>query len=187
MIFTEEYLKAILTIELHYFHMSPSYRLAPQSYVDLRRLLSAKHKPLGEILQEADLISSSRIELALQAQTQYPHLRLGEILAMCNWLKPQTADFFAKDWFNLIKHEHREPLGYYLRQAALLNESQIERVLAEQRETGIRFGTVAVLQGFIKSTTLDFFLMNLFPNELNVSPFINMYSTNRKFPFDLDC
>ena len=166
--------------------MPKSYCLIPKSYVNLRRILSAKHKPLGEILQEADLISSSRIELALQAQTQHPHLRLGEILAMCNWLEPKTADFFAQDWFNLIKHKHREPLGYYLRQAALLNESQIERVLADQRETGIRFGTVAVLQGFLKSTTLDFFLMNLFPDEFNVSPFINMYATKR-FSFDSDC
>ncbi len=165
--------------------MSPSYRLTPQSYVNLRRLLSANHKLLGEILQEADLISSSRVELALQAQTQHPHLRLGEILAMCNWLEPRTADFFAQDWSNLIRQERREPLGYYLQQAALLNQSQIDKVLAEQRETGIRFGTVAVLQGFLKSTTLDFFLMNLFPDELNVSPFINMYST-KSFPFNLD-
>ena len=162
--------------------MSQSYRLAPPSYVKLRRLLSANHKPLGEILQEADLISPSRIELALQAQNQHPHLRLGEILAMCNWLEPKTADFFAQDWFNLIRQEHKEPLGYYLQQAALLDEGQIKQVLAEQQETGIRFGTVAVLQGFLKSTTLDFFLMNLFPDELNVSPFINMHSISN-FPF----
>lgn len=165
--------------------MPSRYRLTPKSYDNLRRLLAAKQKPLGEILQEADLISASRVKLALQAQAQHPHLRLGEILAMCNWLEPRTADFFAQEWFNLLKEEHREPLGYYLQQAALLNEIQVRKVLLEQRETGIRFGTVAVLQGFLKSTTLDFFLMNLFPEELRVSPFVNMYPTKR-LKFDSD-
>ena len=159
--------------------MSQPYRLTSESKSKIRRLLAKQpqpFQPLGMILQEADLVSWGRIELALQTQTQYPNLRLGEILAMCDWIKPETADFFAQDWSNVIQQQQKDPLGYYFKQAALLNEAEIETVLAEQRRTGIRFGTVAVLQGFIKSTTLDFFLMYLFPNELETSPFVNMYS-----------
>lgn len=152
------------------------YGLIAKSNSQFSNFMVNQSKPLGMILQEADLVSLSRIELALQAQTQHPHLRLGDILAMCDWIKPKTADFFAQDWSNVVQQHCKEPLGYYLKQAALLNEEQIETILTEQRETGIRFGTVAVLQGFLKSTTLDFFLMYLFPDELDVSPFINMYS-----------
>lgn len=152
-----------------------SYRLSPKSCADLRRLLAVQTKTLGEILQEADIISPINIESALQTQTNYPNLRIGEILTQQGLIQPKTADFFAQDWSKILIQPEKDALGYYLRQAAILNSAQIEVILAEQRSTGVRFGTVAVFQGFIKSTTLDFFLANLFPEELHVSPFINMY------------
>jgi hypothetical protein len=153
-----------------------SFHLTPQSSDDLCRFLAIQTKMLGKILQEADLVSSSQIQAALQAQTQAPDLRIGEILAQRGLIKSKTADFFAQDWSKIITQSDKNALGYYLRQAAILNSAQIEVILAEQRSTGVRFGTVAVFQGFLKSTTLDFFLANLFPEELHVSPFINMYS-----------
>lgn len=155
--------------------MRSFYDLTPNSNGKLNNLLFFKPKPIGTILQEADLVSLSQIERALQAKNQHPHLRLGELLAMYGWIKSETADFFVQDWLNVLKNKERDPLGYYLQQAALLDQNQIEFILAEQRKTGIRFGTVAVLQGLLKSTTLDFFLSHLFPQELNVSPFVNMY------------
>ena len=154
--------------------------LNPESYTDLRRLLLSQPKRLGTILQEADLVSLQQIESALQDKTQDPKLRIGDILARRGLIKPKTADFFAQDWLKLVGHTKREALGYYLKQAALLDEEQIKAILEQQRKTGVRFGTVAVLQGFLKSTTLDFFLMYLFPEELNVSPFINMYSRRKR-------
>ena len=135
---------------------------------------SRHHQKIGSLLREADLVSSSQIELALQAKQKYSHLRLGEIIAMQGWLKPETADFFVEEWSNLLQKRYREPLGYYLQQAALLESADVETILEEQIQTGVRFGTVAVLQGFIKSTTLDFFLINLFPHQSADSPFINM-------------
>lgn len=129
---------------------------------------------IGDILREADLVSEHQVELALQAKEHYSHLLLGEILAMQGWLKPETADFFVEEWSNLLKKRYREPLGYYLEQAALLESKDIEAILEEQIQTGVRFGTVAVLKGLIKSTTLDFFLMNLFPQQLGDSPFTNL-------------
>ncbi|BAZ46787.1 hypothetical protein NIES4102_38270 [Chondrocystis sp. NIES-4102] len=156
-------------------------RLTPQSNALLRHFLGIQTKMLGEILQEADLVSSAQIQAALEVQLQSPDLKVGEILAKQGLIKPETADFFAQDWLKIIAQPHKNALGYYLRQAAILNSAQIELILAEQRVTGVRFGTVAVFQGFLKSTTLDYFLANLFPEELHVSPFINMSSQNAKF------
>ncbi len=138
-----------------------------------------RQKKIGTLLLEADLVSSSQIELALQAKQQYSNLRLGEIIAMQGWLKSETADFFVEEWSNLLKQRYREPLGYYLQQAALLEQEDVEGILEEQIQTGVRFGTVAVLQGLIKSTTLDFFLMHLFPRQLGDSPFANMRSSRK--------
>ena len=149
--------------------------LTSKSYLDLRRLLSVQTKKLGTILQEADLITASDIESALQTQVGTPHLKLGEILAQQNSIKLETADFFAREWSKIVIQPEKDALGYYLQQAAILDRQQIEIILSEQRSTGIRFGTIAVFQGFLKSTTLDFFLANLFPEESDVSPFINMY------------
>ena len=148
-------------------------------YSSNNHLVSKKQQKIGTILHQADLISAFQIELALQAKQQYSHLRLGEIIAMQGWLKSETADFFAEEWSNLLKKRYREPLGYYLQQAALLEQEHVEAILEEQRQTGVRFGTVAVLQGFIKSTTLDFFLMHLFPKQSGDSPFVNMRSSRK--------
>ncbi len=158
-----------------------SYRLTSESRADIIRLLSIQTKTLGEILREADLVSSFEIELALQDKMQHPELRIGEILAQKHLVKPETADFFAQDWTKAVIEPEKNALGYYLQQAAILDRAQIEVVLAEQRSTGVRFGTVAVFQGFIRSTTLDFFLANLFPNELHVSPFVNMHHGSSLF------
>jgi hypothetical protein len=152
-----------------------SYRLTAKDAADLSRLVAIKTKTLGEILREADLVSSWQIESALQDKIQYPDLRIGEILAQKNLLKSETADFFAQDWTKAVIESDKQALGYYLQQAAILDRAQIELILAQQRVSGVRFGTVAVLQGFLKSTTLDFFLANLFPEEFAVSPFINLF------------
>lgn len=157
--------------------MSSIYRLTPRSYSDLRRLLSIQTKPLGKILQEADLISSFQLETALSNQVLYPNLKIGEILAQDGSIAQKTADFFVRDWSKVITESEKNAIGYYLERAAILDREQVEIILAQQRASGVRFGTIAVLQGFIKSTTLDFFLANLFPEEMDKSPFVNLYSS----------
>ena len=131
-------------------------------------------KRLGTILREADLVSTYQLDLALKDRVNFPDLRIGEILAMRGWIQPATADFFVRDWFKLVRESERQPLGQYLIQSALLKPEELINVLEEQKNTGIRCGTIAVMQGLLKSTTLDFFLANLFPKEVTVSPFINM-------------
>jgi tetratricopeptide (TPR) repeat protein len=118
-------------------------------------------KPLGQVLQQADLISTTQIEIALQEQTQAENIRIGQILALRGWLKQETADFFAEQWPTLLSQESKQPLGHYLKEAGLLNEHQIKTILYEQREMGLRFGELAVLKGWIKPTTISFFLQYL--------------------------
>ncbi len=118
-------------------------------------------KPLGQVLQQADLISSTQIELALQEQTQAKSMRLGDILVMRGWLKQETVDFFAEYWPTLLNQKSKQPLGYYLKKAGLLNQEQIRIILSEQRQLGMRFGELAVLRGWIKRTTIRFFLEHL--------------------------
>jgi hypothetical protein len=125
---------------------------------------------LGEILQTADLVTTAQIEVALQNQ-QYYQLRLGEILALHGWLEQETVDFFAEIWPQLLMEGQAHPLGYYLKQAKLLSAEQVQMILKEQKQLGIRFGAVAVLKGWLKEKTLAFFLENLSPQTKSESDF----------------
>lgn len=136
-----------------------------------------KQKLIGNLLMEAGLVSKTQLELALQDQEDFPNLRLGEIMAMRGWINAQTADFFVEDWSNIVSADNRKPLGEYLAQSAILETQQIEEILAKQKDTGVRFGAIAVMQGLLRSITLDFFIDNLFPKEAATSPFISMNSS----------
>lgn len=125
---------------------------------------------LGEILREADLVTEAQIQVALQDQ-QYSPLPLGEILVIRGWIQKETADFFAESWPRMVKTRDRRPLGYYLQQAYLLEEEQINLIIAEQKKLGIRFGSAAVLKGWLKQKTLDYFLEHLAPEAKTTSAF----------------
>jgi tetratricopeptide (TPR) repeat protein len=118
-------------------------------------------KPLGKVLQQADLISPEQVEIALKEQTQVAGMRIGEILASHGWLKQETADFFSQQWPMLLEEKPKQPLGKYLAEAGLLNEHQIKTILTEQAQHDLRFGELAVLKGWLKSTTIQFFLEHL--------------------------
>ncbi|MGF1538942.1 MAG: hypothetical protein ACFCU5_00595 [Pleurocapsa sp.] len=138
-------------------------------------------KPLGEILKNAGLISEPQIAVALNDQNCYQDMRFGEILALRGWIDANTADFFVEEWWDLINNEKKYPLGFYLKKAGLLTEEQINLVLKEQHNTLLRFGTTAVLKGLLKQETVDFFLNNLFPEQVskrNVAP----TTFGQKFP-----
>lgn len=164
--------------------MSQFYRLTQtqKDSINQSRLVQVQPKRIGTILREADLVSIPQLDLALKDQEYFPDLRLGEIFAMRGWIKSETADFFVQDWSKIIQEKNRQPLGQYLIQSALIEPTQLDFLLEEQKYTGIRFGTIAVMQGLLKSTTLDFFLMYLFPKEITVSPFVNMY---RAMPLEI--
>ncbi len=121
------------------------------------------NKPLGEILVEAGLVSLAQIEIALHEQMQ-TNLKIGEILALHGWIKQETADFFVEKWPKLREHEQKQPLVYYFKEAALLNEQQIATLLKEQKkqQKKIRFHNLAVEKGYLKRITVDYFVASLF-------------------------
>ncbi|MEA5533783.1 hypothetical protein [Crocosphaera sp. XPORK-15E] len=134
-------------------------------------------QPLGAILAQAKLVTPAQVEAALTEQTQQPQRRLGEILANNGWVKQQTADFFAERW-NIILQQTQQgspkSLGYYLREAGLLDEQQLKMILSEQEQgrLWLRVGALAVLKGWLNQTTVDFLLEHLYPEKAGDSPFI---------------
>ena len=131
---------------------------------------------LGEILQEAELITAAQVEVALHNQNQRLGMLLGEILALHGWIKQDTADFFVDQWPRLVNQTDRKRLGDYLQAAALLEEEQINAILKEQWQTGVKFGSLVVLRGWLKPATIDFFLTYLFPHQLSEGPLISRRS-----------
>lgn len=117
-------------------------------------------KPLGLVLQRAALVSASQIEVALRDRQEYKEMRIGEILALHGWVKAQTANFFAERWPLLLKQKWGHPLGYYLQEAALLNEEQVDIIIVEQhlKETRLLFGELVIEKQWLNPITIDFFL-----------------------------
>lgn len=129
----------------------------------MNKLYTLLKKPLGEILQEAGLISSAQLKLALMNQSEMEgapefRLRLGEILALRGWIKKETADFFVEELPEILSEQDQKRLGEYLLASALLEKEQVQAILAEQEKNGLKFGSLAVLKGWLKQPTIDFFL-----------------------------
>ena len=120
-------------------------------------------KPLGQTLIEAGLISISQIELALQEQKQND-LRIGEILVAHGWISSKTIEFFCDCWLYLIEEKPKRPLAYYFQEAGLLSKEQYEAIIRLQKfkRQKVRFHRLATEQGYLKQTTVDFFLAYLF-------------------------
>ncbi len=137
--------------------MPSSQTITAQPNQDLSKLSSSTK--LGELLQLAGLISAAQVELVLRDQVQYPELKIGQLLALRGWVKQETADFFARRWSALLNQKRFLPLGYYLTEAALLNDRQISTLLALQklRQPWMKFGELVVAQGWLKQATIDFF------------------------------
>jgi hypothetical protein len=117
--------------------------------------------PLGSLLQNAGLISPEQLQSALELQSQYTQMKLGEIFVLQEGIRVKTIDFFVEKWHELIDQGQQFPLGYYLKIAFLLNEQQVNHILQEQKNNQQKFGEIAVQKGWIKQDTIDFFLSNL--------------------------
>jgi len=131
-----------------------------------------QNKLLGEILEQAGLVSDKQIQIALAEGQENHKLRVGEILALRGWIEQSTADFFADEWYNLVNQTEKQLFGYYLEKSGLLTKQQTTSILKEQQKIWVRFGAIAILQGLLTQETVNFFLEQLFPLELLDSPFI---------------
>lgn len=116
--------------------------------------------PIGVLLRKAGLISNDQLQLILKQQQKHPNLRFGDILSMYGWLKHETVDFFAEQFPRLSKQKKTQPLGQYLKAAGLLDDLQIQSILDEQNQVGLRFGELAVRKGWVKPETIDLFLFS---------------------------
>ena len=121
------------------------------------------NKPIGEILIEVGLISIRQLEIALQEQ-KHTNLKIGEILVLHGLIKQDTVDFFVEQWPQLIESTERQPLVYYFQQANLLTDEQVRAIarLQKLKHKKTRFHHLAVEQGYLKRSTVDFFLAHLF-------------------------
>lgn len=124
--------------------------------------------PIGQLLQQAGLISENQLDLALQNQKipGYEELQLGEILALRGWVKQETSDFFATRWQQIVAaikdNTDLSQLGLYLAEANLLTKEQVAEIIEQQKQNKIPFSRLVVEKGYLKQQTLDFFLQNLF-------------------------
>ncbi len=128
-------------------------------------------KPLGTVLLRGGLISPAQVEVALVDQRNYPNLRIGDVLELRGWLDRTTLDFFSEAWPQLVAKGGDHPIGVYLQQAGLLTQKQLDILLKEQLQTGLRIGSLAVLRGWLKQETLDLFLQGLAPEHRSGSAF----------------
>jgi len=116
---------------------------------------------LGQILQDAGLLTPAQVQQVLATQAQQRHLRFGEILSDWGWLSQETVDFFADELPQLGIQTEKQPLGHYLKAARLLDDEQIHLILTEQQRERLRFGELAVQKGWLKQQTVDSILWYL--------------------------
>lgn len=148
---------------------------------------SRNQATLGSILQQAGLVSAEQVNQAQKQQKQTnSNLTIGEILAKEGKISPDTADFFAKRWFSLVAKKPEQPIGQYLKQAALLNDEQIQTILAEQENSKRKFGEVAIAKGWLKPATLDFFLTHLQAKSSSTPAALNQNSLDESIDSNKD-
>lgn len=117
--------------------------------------------PIGQALRKAGLLSPAQIEVILNDQAHDTSLRFGDILALRGWLNATTVDFFIEQLPHIALAQSRSPIGQYLKQAGLLNDTQVDLLLDEQRYVKQRFGQLAVDKGWVKQATVDVLLESL--------------------------
>jgi hypothetical protein len=130
------------------------------------KTLDAKTVPIGQVLQQAGLLSPEQVQQVLDEQQRQPRPpRFGEILVRQGWIDRETIEFFVDRLPKLSLDTPKQKLGEYLQAAKLLNRQQVDEILAEQQQTRLKFGEVAVRKGWLKQQTLDSILPYLPPTK----------------------
>jgi exopolysaccharide biosynthesis WecB/TagA/CpsF family protein len=120
--------------------------------------LQTEYLPLGEILQQAGLLSPQNIRQALKIQEQQRNYRFGEILIQQGYLPAETINFFINDLPRLVHSEDKLRLGDYLNHAGLLQGEQITEILQQQSLTRRKFGELITQNGWVSPKTLNWFV-----------------------------
>ena len=120
--------------------------------------LQIEYLPLGEILQQAGLLSERDIRQALKIQALNRDTLFGEILIQQGYLSAKTVNFFVNDLPDLTRRGRKLRLGHYLNMAGLLMPKQIYYTLHQQFLTQCRFGEIVIEKGWVNSRTVDWFI-----------------------------
>lgn len=136
----------------------------PFGWLMLQQLLNRYQYrlPMGQVLQDAELLSPDQVRMILATQAeikaQAQTRRFGELVVDRGWLPPETVNFFADQYPILGKAQHSQPIGQYLKAAALMDDDQIRTILTEQDLYGGRFGEIAVMKGWVPKGTVNLLL-----------------------------
>lgn len=117
-------------------------------------------------LNQAGLLSEAQIEIALRDRSQNRNFTLEEIIILRGWLKQETLAFFLGKFPKLINQPKTLSLTECLDQAGLLSKKNIANILRSQQEKGQNFHALVVELGYVKQSTLDFFLNYLVDKDL---------------------
>lgn len=148
----------------------PLFWLVGKQKFDLYKfphVLQIEYLPLGEVLQQAGLLSPQIIRQALQFQASEGQSLFGEILVQQGYIRKETVDFFVDDLPQLVRLKNSLRLGDYFEHAGLLNSAQIAQTLRHQSQTKRKFGEIITQQGWINPQTLNWFV-NLQHRELGI-------------------
>jgi hypothetical protein len=137
-------------------------------------------------LIQAGLLTEVQAQVARHDLQVHPEMSLGEVLSLRGWAAEETIDFFELLWHMRHSQPERQNIGQYLLEAHLITKEQLEDILQSQKNEAwgqsLRFGEIAVLKGYVKPHTMQFFLEHLFPDQLhqtNPMPFARTSLTAR--------
>jgi len=115
------------------------------------------HEKLGDLLEEATLISQEQLAAALDEQRRY-RLLLGEVLLQKRWVHWRTVEFFLQHFFKNQAVTRKHLIGEYLQMAGLVTKEQLAEAFRIHRRQHVYFGHALVQQGYLKPEVLQFFL-----------------------------
>jgi len=115
------------------------------------------HEKLGDLLEEASLISGHQLTAALHEQHQN-RLLLGEVLLQKRWVHWRTVEFFMHHFFRNQAVTRKHLIGEYLQSAGLVTKEQLAEAFRIHRRQQVYFGHALVQQGYLKPEVLQFFL-----------------------------
>lgn len=124
-------------------------------------ILELQSLPLGEILLRAGLLSSSELNLVLDIQKEKKYqVKIGEIITDLGLLSSETINFFTDSLPRIIHLKEVLPLGYYLQQAHLISEKEINLLIEKQKNANPRklIGQLIIENNDISQQTINWFI-----------------------------
>lgn len=131
----------------------PFFWLVLQQKLNLYRY----QRRIGQLLEEAGLLTREQVQKILSIKQQFPQKRFGEIVVQEGWLTSQTVDFFA-DLLTGSFNNCNWPMSRYLQRSGLFNEPELTTLSQKAKSQNIPIGEIAIREGLIKSNTLDVIL-----------------------------